>query len=279
MPAPKRGLGRGLDALLPDAEITTELPLSAIAPRSDQPRQRFAEKELTELAYSIRQHGILQPLVVMPSGTGDNYTLLAGERRYRAAQIAGLSRVPVYVRDSGEDRHHELALIENIQRADLTPMEEARAFQRLMEEDGLTQEELAKRLGKSRSTIANSVRLLQLPEEITQALQEGRISAGHANALLARSGGEQATLFHAIQEQKLSVRQAEAWRRSNGPHTSPRQGSVAMRPAWIGEIEKRLGTKVGWRGSSTKGHLLISYESREELDRLATDLELADHSE
>lgn len=258
----KRGLGRGLDALLPDTEEPAELAIGEIKPTPNQPRQHFAERELTELAYSIRLHGILQPLVVARSD--DGYTLIAGERRWRAAKLAGLSHVPVYLRSAETQRHYELALIENIQRANLNPVEEARAYQQLLAQHSLTQDELAKRLGKSRSKIANGLRLLELPEPMLRDLQEGRLTAGHANALLSRPAEQRETLHRAIIRDELSVRQAEQWR--PGAKTTLNQATVE--PHWLRELEQSLGTKVSRRGTDTHGSLSIHYASTEELTAL-----------
>lgn len=264
MGASKRGLGRGLDALLPDAEERTELPVSSLRAHSGQPRKRFPERELTELAYSIRQHGILQPLVVTPKD--DGFELIAGERRLRAAKLAGLSNVPVYIRSASDQAHYELALVENIQRADLQPVEEAVAYSKLMGDFNLTQEALAKRLGKSRSTIANSLRLLALPAHMRHALEEGRISQGHANAILSQPVEKRERLFTAITEQKLTVRQAERW---SGDAKPPRQ---PQEPAWLKEIERLAGCKVTRKGTDSRGSLTLHYASRDELESLLNRL-------
>lgn len=261
----RHGLGRGLDALLPDTEERTEIAIERIVARTDQPRRTFPESGLLELAHSIRQHGILQPLVVAPAG--DSFTLIAGERRLRAAKIAGLAHLPVIIRSADEQDRFELALIENLQRADLTPVEEARAYGRLMAEGNLTQEDLAKQLGKSRSRIANTVRLLKLPPEIAAALEQGRLTAGHANALLAQTNeADRSRLFQLITERQLTVRQAEQWRPSKKSPAA--QTPSAARPAWVGELERRLGTRVRRRGSDRGGSLVIHYDSAEQLSEL-----------
>lgn len=262
----KRGLGRGLDALLPDAEERTELPIASIKPRADQPRRRFPERELTELAYSIRQHGILQPLVVTPSG--ESFELIAGERRWRAAKLAGLSNVPVLIRSETTQAHYELALVENIQRADLHPLEEAVAYSRLMSDFNLTQEALAKRLGKSRSAIANGVRLLALPTHMRRAMEEGKLTPGHANALLGHANGDRETLFQEIIRKGLTVRQAERWQPKKAQSTRPAETA----PAWLREVERRVGTKITRRGTDSKGSLNLTYGSREELEALIVRL-------
>lgn len=266
----RSGLGRGLDALLPDTDERTEVPIEHIVPTPDQPRRTFPEAELQELADSISLHGILQPLVVTPAG--DEYRLIAGERRLRAAKLAGLRHVPVHIRTVDEQSHYELALIENLQRSDLTPVEEARAYQKLIDDFNLTQEALAKRLGKSRPTIANTLRLLHLEADMLAGLEDGTITAGHANALLARADADRRRLFEAIKTNKLSVRDAEAWNRGRGPHASR---PTAGQPDWVRELEKRLGTKVERKGTDRRGRLVIHYHAPDELralvDRLDND--------
>lgn len=266
MNASKRGLGRGLDALLPEAETVTELPVTEIVPLENQPRTRFPEKELTELAYSIRLHGILQPLVVTPFE--DAYRLVAGERRLRAAKLAGLSHVPVHVRTTTQQQHYELALLENIQREDLSPLEEASAYAKLIDDFSLTQEELAKRLGRSRSLIAGTLRLLKLPASLQAALRDGTITAGHASALLKHEGRAQHALFDAIVHKQLSVRQAEQWR----PGTARPPKNAAADPVWVTELAQRLGSQVTRRGTDTRGRLSIRYHSRDELEELVRRL-------
>lgn len=269
MSASKHGLGKGLDALLPDAEEITEVPVEKIAPRADQPRRTFPEEALRGLAASIRQHGLLQPLIVAPTATG--YTLIAGERRLRAAKLAGLTHLPVVLRSSEEQSHFELALIENIQRTDLSPVEEARAYAKLLAETGLTQGELAERVGKSRSRVANFIRLLDLPEVILAAVERGVVSPGHANALLAVPVERREALFQAIIQEKLTVRQAEAWR---GRKVRPTAPSGAA-PAWIRELESHLGTKVERLGKDSRGRLVIHYHSAEALETLLERLRRA----
>ena len=213
--APRRGLGRGLDALMgerPGATSAgagpTEIPLAEIDASGEQPRRRFVDETLEELAQSITNHGVLQPILVEP--VGSRYRIIAGERRFRAAQRAGLERIPALVRTSTDDERLTLALIENIQREDLTPMEEAQAYRRLLEVSGINQEELAARVGKHRSTVANSLRLLGLPVEVQNALSDGTISAGHARALLMiPDPDERQRLFARIAQ--YSVREAEAY--------------------------------------------------------------------
>jgi ParB family transcriptional regulator, chromosome partitioning protein len=209
----KRGLGRGLSALIATGEGVgglkfEELPVSAIRPNARQPRNSFPEAGIKELAASIREVGILQPLVVRSTQAG--FELIAGERRLRAAREAGLERVPVLIRQAGENESMELALVENLQREDLSPLETAAAYQALMDGFGLTKDQLARRLGKSRAAVTNTLRLMHLPENIQTLLGEGKISEGHARALLGLDNEEQMTeLARKVGEEKLSVRKTE----------------------------------------------------------------------
>ncbi len=267
----RHGLGRGLDALLPETEEQTDVAIAEIGWPAEQPRRVFAQQALMELAHSIKLHGILQPLVVTtatPEKEGaPKYELIAGERRLRAAKLAGLRSVPVRVRETLPPARYELALVENLQRADLSPLEEARAYQKLLESGKLTQESLAQRLGKSRPKIANSLRLLNLPAQIATALEDGRITAGHAQAILAQpTEAARAGLFKAIVADGLSVREAERWK--GAPETASRRASQPASPAWVRELETSLGTKVEQRGSDRRGKLLLHYGSSEELNAL-----------
>jgi ParB family transcriptional regulator, chromosome partitioning protein len=209
----KRGLGRGLSALIATGESVgglkfEELPVSAIRPNSRQPRTSFPEAGIRELAASIKEVGILQPLVVRPTPGG--FELIAGERRLRAAREAGLERVPVLIRQAGEDESVELALVENLQRENLSPLETAAAYQALMDGFGLTKERLARRLGKSRAAVTNTLRLVHLPERIQALLDDGKLSEGHARALLGLETEEQMTrLARRVVDEKLSVRKTE----------------------------------------------------------------------
>ena len=267
---PKRGLGRGLDALLPPDEPsqpTSEVAIGLIRLPDAQPRQKFAEAPLQELAASIKQHGVLQPLVV--TAAGNEYVLIAGERRLRASQMVGLTTVPVHVRDQAEQDRFELALLENLQREDLSPLEEARAYRSLLSGSGLTQEALASRLGVSRSQIAGSVRLLTLPGDIAIALEEGKISVGHAKLLVGLEGSLQRQLFEAITRKGLTVRQAERWRgssRAKGAQTA------SDAPAWLRQLEQSLGTAVSRSGTDHRGILKVSYHSTEQLNELLEKL-------
>jgi len=214
--AKKSGLGRGLGLLVGEADAETAgmrpdstLPISEIKPNKGQPRKTFRPEELAELADSIKQNGILQPLLVRKKGSG--YEIVAGERRYQAAKAAGLSEVPVVIREISDDEVFKLALIENLQRSDLSPLEEAQGYRQLIKEKGLTQEELAKILSKSRSAITNTLRLLDLPEEVQGLVEEGKLTAGHARAILAIPSEEgRIQLAQKVVEERLSVRQTES---------------------------------------------------------------------
>jgi ParB family chromosome partitioning protein len=254
------GLGKGLEALLPKSSgSAVRLPLTAIRPNPQQPRRRFSEESLAELAASIREKGLLQPLVVRPKG--DGYELVAGERRYRAAILAGLTEVPALVRDLTDQEALELALVENLQREDLTPLEEARGYQALLGM-GLTQEEVAKRVGKARSTVANALRLLQLPEEVLAALEDGRITAGHARALLMLEPEDRLWGLKEILAKGLSVRQAEALRdRLSRERKAPEPSPLAL------ELSRHLGLPVRVVGGK-RGRVVIHYRSPEELAAL-----------
>ncbi|AHY48049.1 ParB/RepB/Spo0J family partition protein [Rubrobacter radiotolerans] len=209
----RRGLGRGLSALIATGESVgglkfEELPVSAIRPNALQPRRNFSEAGIKELATSIKGVGILQPLVVRPTESG--FELIAGERRLRAAREAGIERVPVLIRQADEDESMELALVENLQREQLNPLETAAAYQALMDSFGLSREQLAARLGKSRTSVTNTLRLVQLPEEVRVMLQDGRISEGHARALLGlKDDRQRLAMAQRIQTEKLSVRKVE----------------------------------------------------------------------
>ena len=272
--AKRRALGRGLGALIPSTyqeERSTEsnVPLSAIQPNRLQPRQVFAEATIDELAESIRQKGILQPLLVRR--IGDGYELIAGERRFRAAQRLGMEQVPVTIRDCADGEMLELALIENIQRENLNPLEEARGYRRLSDEFSLTQDEIAKRVGKDRSTVANTLRLLQLPQEVQREIERGALSAGHARALVnAGSEGTKIKLAREILARRLTVRETEKLaKRQARP-----MDDTALRAAEH-RLTEALGTRVRLhtrRGGA--GRIEIEYYSLDGLnaliDRLGT---------
>jgi len=278
----KRALGRGIDALLSaEAEgltSVTTIPITAIKVSGEQPRKNFSTEALEELARSIESKGVLQPILVEPVG-GDEYIIVAGERRFRAAKLARLKEIPALIRSFSQLEKTEIALVENLQREDLTPVEEAQGYKTLIDLGKLTQEEIARRVGKNRSTVANSLRLLKLPETMLEALDKGRISAGHARALLAvQKTADQEMLFRKILDQELSVREVEkqaaklqadaqvklsgAGERTKEIRKSPEIRSIEER------FIERLGTKVNIRGSDTKGKVEISYYSMEDLERL-----------
>ena len=276
--AQRKALGRGLSALLgtPDLEADhlREIDIDRVLPNSHQPRKNFDEEALNELANSIREHGVVQPVVVRPLEDGF-FQLIAGERRWRAAQRAGLGRVPAVVREAGEHAALELALIENLQREDLNPIEEAQAYERLIVDFGMTQEEVAQRVGKNRATIANMLRLLRLPPEVQQWLRENRLTTGHAKALLSLNDLD-AILDSAkrIIQGNYSVRQAEMLvsRYSNGASgNDPAGGHEAVDPnvrAAIHALEQALGTKVTMQESGGKGKIELHFFSFEEMNRL-----------
>ena len=280
MGAPRRALGRGLDALLGERTPLSSSPgsdralllcaVDEIRPSSSQPRLRIDEARLEELAASIRQQGVIEPLLVRrdPSGTG--FLLIAGERRWRAAQRAGLREVPVVLRDATPSEAFELALVENLQRQDLDPLEEALAYRQLIHEHGLTQERVAERVGKERSTVANALRLLDLPEAVRRLLESGQITAGHARALLAlRSADRMIALSAEVVRRGLSVRATEALVRSDG-RAAPKTvtPSVAVRDLEA-RLRARFATRVRLRTrDGGRGRIEIVYHSLDELDRL-----------
>jgi ParB family transcriptional regulator, chromosome partitioning protein len=276
--AQRKALGRGLNALLGTPDLETdqlrEIDTDRIIPNSHQPRKNFDEDALNELANSIREHGIVQPIVVRPLDDGF-FELIAGERRWRASQRAGIARLPAVVREAGDDSALELALIENLQREDLNPMEEAQAYERLITDFGLTQEEVARRVGKNRATIANMLRLLRLPPEVQQWLRENRLTTGHAKALLSLSDLD-AILDSAkkIIQGSYSVRQAEtlvARYANSSLKDDPAGGRGAVDPnvkAAIHALEQALGTKVTVQESGGKGKIELHFFSFEEMNRL-----------
>ncbi len=273
----RKPLGRGLSALLsadqaPRVENSAEIPIDQIDPSPVQPRSRFDDRALKELAMSIRENGIVQPVLVRP--TGARFELVAGERRWRAAQLAGLERIPVIVREIPDDKILELALIENIQREDLNAIEEARAYQNLIESVGLTQEALAQRVGRDRSYITNYIRLLRLPDDIQQLVQEGRLSAGHARTLLGTDDvAAQRRVAKKIIDKGLSVRETE--RTIQGLVSGPEKGrtSPAVDPnlkAAEVKLRRRLGTRISIVPSSSRpgGKIEIEYYESRDLDRI-----------
>ena len=268
----KRALGRGLGALLPpteseDAARLRDLPVDSLVPNPQQPRKSFDPRALEELATSIRASGVLQPLVVRPRGS--QFEILVGERRWRAAQQAGLLRVPAIVREASDAEALELGLVENLLREDLNPVEAAQAYQRLLAEFGWTQEELAQRLGKDRSSIANALRLLRLPEPIQEDLRTGRLTMGHARALLGLpSAAAQLRLRERILSQDWSVRATEAGvqaRRPGRPKARRRPPDVE---AVEEELRLALGTRVRIVGNLLRGKIELPYTSAGELERI-----------
>ena len=275
-PKQKRGLGKGLDALLgeysaPAPSGVTEIDIRLLDVNKAQPRKQFDEEKLNELAESIRRHGMVQPILVQQKG--DRYLIVAGERRYRAARKAGLSTVPVIVRDLADEQVMELALIENIQRENLNPVEEAAAVRFLMQQHDLTQEEVSERISKSRSAVANTLRLLSLPEEVLEYLRDGRLSSGHGRALAAvKEKKEQLRLAEETVKNGYSVRQLEALVKSLGERKpAKKKASSALTPE-LHEAEERfrtrLGTKVKISGSEKRGKITIEYYSKEDLLRV-----------
>ena len=272
----QHGLGRGLGALLSSpgpassAEPTTvELPIDAITPNPKQPRKSFDDKALWDLSESLKQSGLLQPVVVRRVGEG--YQLVVGERRWRAAKMAGIERIPAVVREASDAQSLELALVENLLREDLNPMEEAEAYQRLLAEFAWTQEDLAQRVARDRSSIANCLRLLKLPDVIQADLRSGRLTMGHARALLSLdSPAEQLRLREEILTHSWSVRATEQGVQAKRTQPTRR---VLRRSAELAAVEDALrvalATRVRIVGNERAGRIEVSYSSREELDRLA----------
>lgn len=277
-----RKLGRGLDALIPvegEREAIqkkeTDVRIDQIVLNPEQPRKQFDQEALDELAESIKEHGIIQPLIVTQAEEG--FELLAGQRRLEAAKIAGLSAVPVIIRSANQQQKLEVAIIENVQRRDLNPLEEALAYRRLIDEFNLTQEDVAKRVGKARASVANTVRLLQLEPEIQKAVLSGEITEGHARALLALEGPARMEAFERVVKEKLSVRQTEQLSQPEKkvdpaeaaePKTANSHRFTAIEEALRG----RLGTKVAVSTRGKQGSIVISFFSREELERILGDL-------
>lgn len=278
--APKKGgLGRGLDALLVDNSIenissssAVKLKLNEIEPNKNQPRKNFDEEALSELAESIQKHGVIQPLLVRPL-PGGNYQLVAGERRWRASRIAGLTEVPVVIRELSDDDASALALIENLQREDLDPIEEAEGYKYLMDNFGLTQDEAAKRVGKSRPAVANLMRLLALPKEVMAMVSEKKLSAGHARALLPLEDDKLIKQFaDEVVAKALSVRQTE---KAVKDFLKPKKAEkpTAEKDKFITEVElslcETLGRKVSVKQSGKGGSITIEFFDKDDLEKLA----------
>ncbi len=288
--ATKGGLGKGLGALLGDAALQDQqegqgslsLPISQVQPAMNQPRKRFDEEALADLADSIRTHGIIQPLTVRRLSSG-YYQIIAGERRWRAAKLAGLKEVPAVVIEADDRKAAELAMIENLQREDLNPIEEANGFKVLIKEYGLTQEEVAQRLGKARPTISNALRLLELPDAVCQLLEEGRLSAGHARALLAApSKSVQRNIAQRVIEEGLSVRQTEAAVKQAQKYAEEGEKSEKDKPAdpykmyrdaAAKELSDRFGRKVSIVHGAKKGKIELEYYDDNDLNALLDLLE------
>lgn len=299
----KRGLGKGLDSMIPNKKESVErksgketiktldikkenvsretlVRLSDIEPKQEQPRKRFNEDSLVELADSIQQVGVIQPLILQK--VENHYEIIAGERRYRAARLAGLKEVPAVIRDLSEQQVLEIALIENIQREDLNPMEEAQAYQRLMKEFKLKQDEVAEKVGKSRAAVANSLRLLKLSKKVQEMLVEEMISSGHARALLAVDNAEQQYILAVrIFDEKLSVREVEKIIRNMQKQKEEKQAEEEKQTfsneVIYKDLEEQmkslLGTKVSiHRKNDNQGKIEIAYYSEEELDRIISFL-------
>lgn len=293
--AKSRGLGRGLDALIPTAapkaqeqpavpqregEAVLKLSLADIDPNREQPRKRFETEALEQLAQSMRNVGVLQPIIVSAT-EGGRYRIIAGERRWRAARLAGLSTIPAIVRDMDAAHTREAALIENLQRDDLNPVEEAQAIRQLMDDFGATQEQIAGKLGKSRPAIANAVRLLTLPDEVLELVREGKLTAGHARALVVLDDPERQIKLALMAVEKVwTVRQIEA------AAQLPAGGTEHKRPPRLPELtdmermaREVFGTRAQMSGTLEKGKLTLSYYSRDDLDRIYEVLEIIQQSE
>ena len=291
----QRGLGRGLGALLGEdvvaeaaqeaeqakqagqapADAVRMLPIHLIDPNLEQPRRRFDEAALNELAASIRAVGVLQPIIVSPNG--ERYTIIAGERRYRASRLAEMEEIPAIVRDWDNQKRLEAALIENLQRDDLNPLEEAMGVRRLMDEAGLTQEKVAERLGKSRPAVANLLRLLNLPDSVKQLLVDGKLSAGHARALVTVDARRQVQLANLTVQQGWSVRQLE--RICAQPVKEETRKPRVPKDAQIGELESMarelFGTRVRLDGTTESGRITLFYYNADDLQRIWDVIEMA----
>ena len=266
-------LGRGLTALIPQRSQhsgTTDIPIERIRPNPRQPRQRMDQDELESLAASIREHGILQPILV--TETLDGYQLVAGERRFRAGLLAGLERIPAVIRQLADRDQLELALVENLQRADLGPMEEAHAYQSLAGEFAMTHDQIAQRVGRAKSTITNTIRLLDLEASVQEALLDGRLSAGHARAIGGLPVEQQARVATSVTAQGFSVRQTEELvRRLREPRNPTAPSRRVLDPDLErveDELRRRLGTKVTLARSRKGGRIIIEFYSDEELGQL-----------
>lgn len=278
--AKRQGLGKGLESLIGEANAESgitadeQLPINRIHANKNQPRKSFDDEALAELADSIKQNGIIQPIVVRRSGQG--YEIVAGERRYRAAKLAKLKEVPVIVRDISDEDAYKIALIENLQRSDLNPVEEALGYRQLSEQNNLTQEELAKLVSKSRSSVANTMRLLDLPDEVLDLMREGKLTAGHARAILSVKTKEgRVSLARKVANENLSVRETErlAPLYSAEQRIPPkRQPQPTAYKAAARELRKTLGTNVRVRNVRGKNKIEIEFTDEEDLERIMDEL-------
>lgn len=274
----KKRLGRGLDGLLPAApskepKASHSARIEELHPNREQPRQRFDDEALGSLAASITEHGVLEPILVRKRGAG-GFEIIAGERRWRAAQRAGLKEVPIFVRDLGETAAFEAALVENLQREDLSPIETARAFARLTEEFGHTQEQIAQRVGKDRSTVANALRLLKLPDAILAWVDEGQLSEGHGRALLGCADvASMLEIARAAIAEQLSVREVERRARAAGPASKKKPDAKPTKSANVRDLERRLSHTLGATVAldpkkGEKGVITIAYNDYDHLDTI-----------
>ena len=282
MPKKTHGLGRGLDSLFPGAEdwgtSIQEIPVGELDPNPDQPRQTFDEESIAQLAESIRDQGVLQPLLVVPSN-GGRYRIIAGERRFRAGRAAGLETLPCIVKDIDVVRQMEIALIENLQREDLNPLEAAKGIQALMKQCGYTQEKVSVRLGKSRPAVANLLRMLTLPDEVTEMVRDGLLTAGHARVLAGLTNREeQIRLARQAAEEGMSVRRLEQLASSAKTQKPARKRKSAPLPAELNELQDKIRLKTGLKstltGSIAKGKIVLQYSTRDELEHLNEILDL-----
>ncbi|MBR6117527.1 MAG: ParB/RepB/Spo0J family partition protein [Paludibacteraceae bacterium] len=268
----KTGLGRGLDALIDTSHVDTnggssisEIALSAIIANPDQPRRTFDEEALQELADSIREHGVISPITLRDNGDG-SYMIIAGERRFRASKLAGLERIPAYIRTAEDEQVMEWALIENIQREDLDAIEIALAYQRLMDDYSLTQERMAERVGKKRTTVTNYLRLLKLPAEVQVGIKEKKIDMGHARAILSCPSAErQLAIYQRILREGLSVRKVEALAQAE-KEESKRPQQKESNP--YGALAKHLSEQIGLKVKIQQGKVIIAFENEDELRRI-----------
>jgi len=274
----RKGLGRGLDALISSADTldnardsVLEVKINDVEPNAGQPRKVFDQEKLQALAESIKEHGVVQPIIVRQDG--NRYVIVAGERRWRAAKLAGLKTIPVVIKELSSKQVMEIALIENLQREDLNPIEEAEAYQKLMDEYSMTQEEVAKLVGKSRAAIANSVRLLSLAKEIQEMLVDGRLTSGHARTLVTIEDPiKQKELAEIIAKKGLNVREAERLaaqesKRSSVKKVRTRKEDLEMTQL-VEDLRTLFGTKIDLHHGKDRGKIVIEYYSKEEFDRI-----------